>query len=158
MIRIQWFSLKRNAVLIDWGHVCSGWESSSKAVHEVVCIIKTRNRAYTCYKYICTYSVKLCCPLEIWMKFYIMQWNLYKATTKFCGLSRQVVFHDREKKTWLCKDVPGIWWNVCVFSKTSPVSLCRFHSTSCIQANFSDWWLRYLMWNCPQVNVTGRGW
>ena len=25
-----------------------------------------------------------------------MEWNLYKATTKFCGFSRQVVFHDRE--------------------------------------------------------------
>ena len=23
-----------------------------------------------------------------------IQWNLYKATTKFCGLSRQVVSHD----------------------------------------------------------------
>ena len=22
------------------------------------------------------------------------------------------------------------------------------------QANFSDWWLRYLLWNCPQMNVT----
>ena len=25
---------------------------------------------------------------------YLVQWNLYKATTKFCGLSRQVVSHD----------------------------------------------------------------
>ena len=23
------------------------------------------------------------------------------------------------------------------------------------QANFSDWWLRYLLWNCPQGSVTG---
>ena len=26
----------------------------------------------------------------------VIQWNMYKATTKFCGLSRQVVFYDRE--------------------------------------------------------------
>ena len=23
-----------------------------------------------------------------------------------------------------------------------------------LQANFSDWWLRYFLWNCPLVNVT----
>ena len=28
----------------------------------------------------------------------MIQWHLYKATTKFCGLSRQVVFHDRENE------------------------------------------------------------
>ena len=22
------------------------------------------------------------------------------------------------------------------------------------QANFSEWWLRYLLWNCPQMNAT----
>ena len=26
------------------------------------------------------------------------------------------------------------------------------------QANFSDWWLRYLLWNWPQMNVTGPYW
>ena len=24
--------------------------------------------------------------------------------------------------------------------------------------SFSDWWLRYLMWNCPQTNVTETYW
>ena len=28
----------------------------------------------------------------------LMQLNLYKVTTKICGLSRQVVFHDRDNK------------------------------------------------------------
>ena len=23
------------------------------------------------------------------------------------------------------------------------------------QANLNDWWLRYLLWNCPQMNVIG---
>ena len=23
------------------------------------------------------------------------------------------------------------------------------------QAKFSDWWLRFLLWNCPQMNITG---
>ena len=35
-----------------------------------------------------------------------VQWNLYKATTKFYGLSRQVVFHDRENKHDFVKAVP----------------------------------------------------
>ena len=26
------------------------------------------------------------------------------------------------------------------------------------QANFSEWWLRYLLWNCPQVNATRPYW
>ena len=26
------------------------------------------------------------------------------------------------------------------------------------QANFSDWWPRYCLWNCPQINVTGPYW
>ena len=25
-------------------------------------------------------------------------------------------------------------------------------------ANFSDWWLRYLLWNCPQMNVAVPDW
>ena len=36
-----------------------------------------------------------------------LQWNLYKATTRFHGLSRQVVFHDRENKHDFVKTVPG---------------------------------------------------
>ena len=34
----------------------------------------------------------------IWRSGTYIQWNLYKATTKFCGLLRQVVFQDRENK------------------------------------------------------------
>ena len=26
------------------------------------------------------------------------------------------------------------------------------------QTNFSDWWLGYLLWNCPQMNATGPYW
>ena len=26
------------------------------------------------------------------------------------------------------------------------------------QANFSEWWLRYLLWNCPQMNVARPYW
>ena len=50
----------------------------------------------------------------------LLQWNLYKATTKFCGLSRQVAFHIRENKHDFVKTVPGKWWNWCVFNVTSP--------------------------------------
>ena len=26
------------------------------------------------------------------------------------------------------------------------------------QTDFSDWWLRYLLWNCPQMKATGPYW
>ena len=30
--------------------------------------------------------------------------------------------------------------------------ICNF------QTDFSDWWLRHLLWNCPNMNVTGLHW
>ena len=30
--------------------------------------------------------------------------------------------------------------------------MCNF------QMDFSDWWLRHLLWNCPNMNVTGLHW
>ena len=41
-------------------------------------------------------------------------WNLYKATTAFCGISRQMVFHDRENKHDYAKTVPGKFKRNCV--------------------------------------------
>ena len=38
-----------------------------------------------------------------------VQWNLYKTTTELCGLSIQVVFHDRENKHDFVKTMPGKW-------------------------------------------------
>ena len=58
---------------------------------------------------------------------YALQWNLYKATTKFCGLSRQVVSHDRENKHDFVMAMPDKWWNLCVFSETWLVFSYRFH-------------------------------
>ena len=55
------------------------------------------------------------------MGIYELQWNLYEATTKFCGLSRQVVSHDSENKHDFVKTVPDKCWNLCVFSKTYTV-------------------------------------
>ena len=51
---------------------------------------------------------------------FTIQWNPYKATTKFRGLPRQVVFHDRENKHDFVKTMSDKWLNLCVFSKTSP--------------------------------------
>ena len=63
-----------------------------------------------------------------WRKqYHVIQWNLYKATNKFCGLSRQVVFRHRENKHDFVETMPSKWWNLCVFSRTFPVSLYRFH-------------------------------
>ena len=64
--------------------------------------------------------------LSMW---FTIQWNVYKVTCKFCGLSRQVVFHGRENKYDFVKTLLGKWWNLCVFSKIFPVSLYRFHRT-----------------------------
>ena len=61
---------------------------------------------------------------------YTVKKNLYKATTKFCGLSRQVVFHDREIEHDFLKTMQHNWWNLCDFSKTSLVSLYTFHCTT----------------------------
>ena len=30
--------------------------------------------------------------------------------------------------------------------------------TCTFQTDFSDWWWRYLFWNCPNMNVTGLHW
>ena len=49
----------------------------------------------------------------------LLQWNLYKATNKLCGLSRQVVSDNMENKHDILKTVPGKWQNLCAFSKTS---------------------------------------
>ena len=35
---------------------------------------------------------------------FVLQWNLYKAITRCCGLSREVVFHDMEIKHDFGKD------------------------------------------------------
>ena len=51
------------------------------------------------------------------------------AIEKCCGLPRQVVFHDREKKHYFVTTEPEKCWNLCVFVKTVPVS---FHRLCCI--------------------------
>ena len=54
----------------------------------------------------------------------MVQWNLYKTATRFYGLSRQVVFHDRENKHDFVWTVPDKLQNLCVL-----VRLPRFHYT-----------------------------
>ena len=67
-----------------------------------------------------------------------LQWSLYKVTSKFCCLSRQVVSHDRDNKHDFVKTVPGKCWNLCVVGKTSPVLLYRFHCISTILLQHSS--------------------
>ena len=43
------------------------------------------------------------------------------------SLSRQVISHDRQNKHHFVKTVTDKCYNWCVFSKTSPVLICRFH-------------------------------
>ena len=55
------------------------------------------------------------------------KWNLYEVSTKSCGLSRQVVFHHRDSQHDFVKIVSGKLQDVCVFIKTSLVSLNMPH-------------------------------
>ena len=71
-----------------------------------------------------------------------LRWNLYKATTKLCGLSRQVVSHDRENKHAFLKTVLDKCWHLCVFNKTSPVSLYRLHCI--INSCDAEYWIWFM--------------
>ena len=62
-----------------------------------------------------------------------IQWTLYKTTTRFCGLSRQVVYHDRENKDDFVKNV------------TVPGKLHQLYSCVCVCV-------------CRGVGVGGWGW
>ena len=50
--------------------------------------------------------------------------------------------------------------NLCIDNKTllsqliGPWEIWMKFEVSSFQANLSDLWLRYLMWNCPQMNIT----
>ena len=55
----------------------------------------------------------------------LLQWNLYNATTKFCGLSEQVVSHDRKNKHDFVKSLPDKSWNLYI-----SVRLRQFYYTS----------------------------
>ena len=44
----------------------------------------------------------------------VLHWNPYKAITKVCELSWQVIFHDRDIENDFLKTAPGEWQNSCV--------------------------------------------
>ena len=77
------------------------------------------------------------------------QWSLYKAASKFYGLSKRVVFLNREIIHDFIRTDHSKWWNLCAFAKTLLISLHRFH---CVTKNSalnslwpSDaiWWQRF---------------
>ena len=39
-------------------------------------------------------------------------WNLYNVTSEFCGLLRQVLFHDRENKYGFVKTVADCFYKI----------------------------------------------
>ena len=59
----------------------------------------------------------------------VLQWNLYKATTHKCGLSRQVLSHEREKNIILFKYCARWMTQYMSPYMTFPVALDRFHCT-----------------------------
>ena len=124
-------------VWIVWGHeqISKAWISNKRISQMQVLLAACRELAGDCnrlsevlyvFEHETWYSMRHI-PTLWYFGIPVIQWNLYKLTTKFCGLSRQVVFPDKENKQDFVKNVPGKWWNLCVFSKTSPVSLYRFH-------------------------------
>ena len=44
------------------------------------------------------------------------------------------------------------------FNVIGPKEIGMKLKRSYFKADFSDWWLRYLLWNCPQMNVIGPHW
>ena len=86
--------------------------------------------------YICNHCIMWKTYLSHWMAT-VLQWNLYKATTQFCCLSRQVVFHHRQDIHDFVKAVPGkMMTYMCL---KSSVSLYRFHCICLLSSVFQPW-------------------
>ena len=93
--------------------------------------------------YICKKHIR-CTPSS---ECVLLQWNLYKATTKFCGLTRHVVYHDRENKHDFVKTVPGKWWNLRVI-----VRLSLSHYTPPNEVGGGVYWIHLVRPSvCPSV-------
>ena len=121
-----------------WGNpsVTGGFPSQRASNAESVSIWLHHHDAPQEYaKYSITYAqgfVVICIAVFIssskWTPVIHLQWNLYESTNTLCGLSRQVVSHDREDKHDFLKIVPNKNVEIFVFfSQTSPVLLNRFH-------------------------------
>ena len=50
-----------------------------------------------------------------------------------------------------------ITWQLTSNSLAPREILMKFYIFN-FQTDFSDWWLRHLLWNCPNMNVTGLHW
>ena len=48
--------------------------------------------------------------------------------------------------------------SVCPWLTHWPLGDLRQIYRSNFQANFGDWWLKYLLWNCPHMDATGPYW
>ena len=68
-------------------------------------------------------------------------WNYPSSFRIFwCHYRRQLPF-----AAWICVEIHIIGpWGISI-----KFYVCNF------QTDFSDWWLRHLLWNCPSLNVTG---
>ena len=57
---------------------------------------------------------------------HMIQWNLYKGNIEICGLSNQVVLHNRENKYDFVKNDPGKWRNLSAL-----IRLLQSHWRTC---------------------------
>ena len=64
------------------------------------------------------------CLLQIRLIIFKYQWNVYKATAKFCFLPRQVVTHEKENKHDFVKTVRNKWLHLWIL-----VRLPQFYHT-----------------------------
>ena len=84
----------------------------------------------------------------------MIQWNLYKATTQFCGFSRQVVSHDRENKHDFLQTLSGKWWNLCDFDKNFPrhiIQVPLYHNFDSKRENLMMSYLFCCQWSLGQL-------
>ena len=61
---------------------------------------------------------------------------------------------------WLCHMAKLNWVNIGPGNDLLPdgTLVLEMWKKFYIQANRNDWWLKYLLWNCPQMNIIAPHW
>ena len=80
----------------------------------------------------------------------------YSSTLKKCKLMK-LWFTLKEEQAWLTSSMP------CLLAPyrhglIGPWKIWMKFQVLNFLDNFSDWWLSYLLWTCPQMNVTRPYW
>ena len=92
------------------------------------------------------------------------EWDL--SSSNYCWASILVPCHLVKclhlSEDWAPIDliwVPDLQMNFSDFTKLiGPWKISKNFQMNNFPANFHHWWLRYLFWNCPPMNVTVPNW